>query len=166
MKLVCKEQLFPRTFGYRVYDENGDVAFVVKSRPTFGWLLDLYAVDGVRVARLKERKPVWPSEFEMYVRDSRIGDRYLGYVTIEETEMYPTYTISCNGWRIDIEPETRSYTIVDPAGKVVAFIEGAIFPLVKYTINVSDAENVLPVVMFALSVAIKRHQWRHRRRLY
>ena len=155
MKLVCKERLFSRFRGYRVYDDDGKLVFVVKSRPFLERRLDICDADGKKMAHLREKRTTWPAEFEMYVSDSHVGERYIGYVTIAEQLQRTKYIVSCNGWSIESEWDVNEHTVIDPAGKAVAFVEWKPFGFSRYVINVMQEEHLLLILMFALATDVR-----------
>lgn len=166
MKLVCKERLFSRFRGYRVYDDDGKLVFVVKSRPFLERGLDICDADGQRVACLQRQPMMWPKEYEMTVFDRYVGERYLGRITVEETLYYNEYAISCNGWCVNADPETRGYAVIDPKGKAVGFVEWRVCPFRRYVINVMNEEHALPMLMLALVTALNVRRAYGRGRFY
>lgn len=166
MKFSFKEHPLSSFGGYRVYDENERLAFVVKRKLALGRLLHIHDADGREVARLKEHAFTYPAEFEMHLNDRYAGERYLGHVTLEEDLYYRSYAISCNGWRIETEVESGGQTIVAPNGKVVAFIEWGQPIFGRYTVTVLNEDDVPTVLMYALTVAIMHRRWRRNRRYY
>ena len=148
MKLLFKQRLFSWFDSYDIYDEAGNTIYVVKGELSWGHLLRIYDAAGNDLGMIKEKVLTWLPKFEMY-----LGDRYIGCISKEFSFFKPRYIIDCNGWQINGDWLEWDYTIRNAAGQSVATVSKEIWNWTDtYTIDVSDPQDALCVLMMALAI--------------
>ena len=148
MRLLFKQRLFSWFDSYDIYDERGNVIYVVKGELAWGHCLRIYDAAGNYVATIQEKIFTFLPKFEMY-----IGDRYIGNINKEFTFFSPKFNIECNGWQVDGDFWQWDYEILDAYGNNVAVISKQLFNWTDtYVIDVPNSENVLCALMVVLAI--------------
>ena len=148
MRMYFKQRLFSWFDSYDIYDEWGNVLYVVKGQLSWGHCLKIFDTYGNEVGTVNERVITFLPKFEVYLRD-----RYLGCISKRFTFFKPQYDIDYNGWHIDGSFMEWDYTIRDRMGNVVANIYKELFHMTDtYVINVTDESNALGTLMFVLAI--------------
>lgn len=133
---------------YDVYDEAGNVVFVVKGELSWGHLLRIYDANGAEVGYIQEKILTWLPKFEVYV-----GGRYLGSICKEFTFFKPKFNIDYNGWQVDGDWLEWDYQILDGAGRGVAAVSKEIWNWTDtYTIDVYDPGDAVGALMLVLAI--------------
>lgn len=148
MRMYFKQRLFSWFDSYDIYDEWGNVLYVVKGQLSWGHCLKIFDTYGNEVGTVKERVITFLPKFEVYLRD-----RYLGCISKRFTFFKPQYDIDYNGWHIDGNFMEWDYKITDAMGGMVASISKELFHMTdQYVIDVSNPEDSLIALMFVLAI--------------
>ena len=148
MRLLFKQRLFSWLDSYDIYYENGDVAFTVQGRLSWGHRLHVLDASGRHIATLQERVLTLLPKFELY-----IGDQYVGCIRKEFTLFRPRFTVECNGWDIQGDFFAWDYRIVGQGGRTVATVSKQIFRLTDtYVIDVENPQNALLALLVVLAI--------------
>ena len=148
MKLLFKQRMFSWFCSYDVYDEAGNVAFVVKGELAWGHLLRIYDANGAEVGYIQEKVLTWLPKFEVYM-----GGRYLGSICKEFTFFKPKFNIDYNGWQVDGDWLEWDYRILDGAGRGVATVSKEIWNWTDtYMIDVYDPADAVGALMLVLAI--------------
>jgi len=148
MKLLFKQRMFSWFCSYDVYDEAGNVVFVVKGELAWGHLLRIYDANNREIGYIKEKVLTWLPKFEVYM-----GGRYLGSICKEFTFFKPKFNIDYNGWQVDGDWMEWDYRILDGAGRGVAAVSKEIWNWTDtYTIDVYDPGDAVGALMLVLAI--------------
>lgn len=148
MRMYFKQRLFSWFDSYDIYDEWGNVLYVVKGQLSWGHCLKIFDTYGNEVGTVKERVITFLPKFEVY-----LSDRYLGCISKRFTFFKPQYDIDYNGWHIDGSFMEWDYKITDAMGGMVASISKELFHMTdQYVIDVSNPEDSLIALMFVLAI--------------
>ena len=148
MKLLFKQRMFSWFCSYDVYDEAGNVVFVVKGELSWGHLLRIYDANGAEVGYIQEKILTWLPKFEVYV-----GGRYLGSICKEFTFFKPKFNIDYNGWQVDGDWLEWDYRILDGAGRGVAAVSKQLWNWTDtYMIDVYDPGDAVCALMLVLAI--------------
>ncbi|WP_099204433.1 LURP-one-related/scramblase family protein [Scatolibacter rhodanostii] len=148
MKLLFKQRLFSWFDSYDIYDEAGNVAFVVKGRLSWGHLLEIYDAAGYHIGTLKEEIFHFMPRFSMY-----FGDQYVGQIRKEFTFFKPSFQLDCNGWQVSGDLFSWNYQVYEPSGNIVMSAEKQIFNWTDtYVIDIAHTENALISLMIVLAI--------------
>lgn len=148
MRMYFKQRLFSWFDSYDIYDEWGNVLYVVKGQLSWGHCLKIFDTYGNEVGTVNERVITFLPKFEVYLRD-----RYLGCISKRFTFFKPQYDIDYNGWHIDGSFMEWDYKITDAMGGMVASISKELFHMTdQYVIDVSNPEDSLIALMFVLAI--------------
>lgn len=148
MRMLFKQRLFSWFDSYDIYDEAGNVLFVVKGQPAWGHRLIIFDSAGQELGMVKQRLFTWLPKFELYA-----GGRYLGCVSRDFSLFKPRYSVDCRGWRMEGDIFQWDYSVVSATGQPVATISKELFHWTDtYVIDVVYPPDALLVLMLALAV--------------
>lgn len=148
MKLLFKQRLFSWFDSYDIYDELGNVKYVVKGKLSWGHKLVIYDTYGCELGMVSQRIITLLPKFEIYKHGS-----YIGCLSKELSLFKPHYNIDYNGWHIDGSFMEWDYSILDSNGFVIARISKEIFHMTDtYSIDVNNPDIALDVLMFVLAI--------------
>lgn len=148
MKLLFKQRLFSWFDSYDIYDEMGNVAYVVKGQLSWGHKLVIYDAAGNEVGMVVQKVLSFLPQFEIYENGN-----YVGCISKELSFFHPRYDIDYNGWHIEGSFWEWDYTIMDPQNCLVASISKELFHMTDtYVIDIADSQNALHALMFVLAI--------------
>ena len=147
MKLLFKQRFFSWFDSYDIYDEDGNVLYVVKGQLAFGHCLKIYDRDGYEIGTVKERILTFLPSFEMYR-----GEEYVGNIRKEFSFFRPRFTIDCNGWQVEGDWFEWDYTILGPQGTVATVSKELWNFTDTYVIDVKSQDDALCVLMLVLAI--------------
>lgn len=148
MKLLFKQRMFSWFDSYDIYDEYGEIKYIVKGQLSWGHLLKIYDRNNQEVGYIKERVLTFLPKFEIYVKDN-----YLGCINKELSFFMPKYNIDFNGWNIEGNWLEWDYNILDYNGQTIANISKQLFNWTDtYVIDVQDSSDALYALMLVLAI--------------
>lgn len=148
MKLLFKQRLFSWFDSYDIYDEVGNVVYVVKGEPSWGHILRIHDALGNEVGCVKEKIISWLPEFEVFQ-----GERYIGCIKKALTFFKPKFNLDYNGWQVNGNWIEWDYTIQDSAGRDLAIVTKEIWNWTDtYTIDIHNPNDALFVLMLVLAI--------------
>lgn len=148
MKLLLKQRCFSWFDSYDIYDEAGNVLFIVKGELSWGHLLRIYDADGNEVGCIKEKIITWLPKFEMYT-----VDRYVGSIRRKLTFFKPKYNIDYKDWSVEGNWIEWDYSIFNFIGQSVATISKKIWNWTDtYVIDVPSSQDALYALMLVLAI--------------
>lgn len=148
MRLLFKQRFFSWFDSYDIYDEAGNVVYIVKGEPSWGHQLRIYDGNGNEIGVVKERIFTWLPRFELYM-----GDMYMGCISREFSFFRPKYNIDCNGWHIEGDWFEWDYSIYSEHGMNVATVSKQLWNWTDtYTIDVYEPRDALCALMVVLAI--------------
>lgn len=148
MKLLFKQRLFSWFDSYDIFDESGNVIFVVKGQLSWGHRLNIYNSAGVHIGTVKEVVFTWLPKFELYE-----GNRLIGILKKKFAFFRNSYNLDLMGWSVDGDLMGWDYNILDSRGVTVARVNKVIFNFTDtYEIDVVNPANALYALMFTLAI--------------
>lgn len=148
MKLLFKQRFFSWFDSYDIFDECGNIVYVVKGQFSWGHCLKIFDVNGYEVGTVKEKIITWLPKFEMYY-----GDRYIGCISREFSIFKPKYNIDCNGWHVEGDFFEWDYKIVNSRGTQIATVSKELFNWTDtYSIDVYNPQDALNALMLVLAI--------------
>lgn len=148
MKLLFKQRFFSWFDSYDIYDEKGNVKYVVKGELAWGHLLRIYNQKGNEVGYIKEKIFTFLPKFEMYKHDN-----YIGSINKQFSFFKPKFNIDYKGWYVDGDWFGWDYNIYNQEGEIVATITKEIWNWTDtYVINVKDSNDALYALMLVLAI--------------
>lgn len=148
MQLLFKQRMFSWFDSYDIYNEAGEVVYVVKGQLAWGHCLKIFDAWGGEIGMVKERVLTFLPSFELYV-----GDEYLGCIRKEFALFKPVYTIECNGWQVEGNFWEWDYEITGPDGEPKAAVSKQLLNWTDtYVIDVADPADALCALMLVLAI--------------
>ena len=148
MKLLFKQRMFSWFDSYDIYDEYGEIKYIVKGQLSWGHLLKIYDRNNQEVGYIKERILTFLPKFEIYVKNN-----YLGCINKEFSFFTPKYNIDFNGWHIEGNWLEWDYNILDYNGQTIANISKQLFKWTDtYVIDVQDSSDALYALMLVIAI--------------
>ncbi|MBR3591884.1 MAG: LURP-one-related family protein [Clostridia bacterium] len=148
MKLLFKQRFFSWFDSYDIFDEHGNIVYVVKGQFSWGHCLKIFDINGYEVGTVKEKIITWLPKFEMYY-----GDRYVGCISREFSIFKPKYNIDCNGWHVEGDFFEWDYQIINSNGAEVATVSKELFNWTDtYSIDVYNPQDALNALMLVLAI--------------
>ena len=148
MQLLFRQRAFSWLCSYDIYDEAGNVVYIVKGQLSWGHMFRIYDTNGNEVGAIKEKIFSWLPQFEMYV-----GDRYAGCIKKEFSLFKPKFYIDLDGWSVNGNLFEWDYTILDSANREIATVSKKLFNWTDtYVIDVQNSSDALHVLMLVLAI--------------
>ena len=148
MKLLFKQRLFSWFDSYDIYDENGNVMYVVKGQLSWGHCLKIFDAGGYERGTVRERVLTFLPKFEICE-----DGKYIGCISREFTFLKPRYHIDFNGWHIEGSWTEWDYSILDGADRRIASISKELFQMTDtYVLTIDDCADALYVLLFVRAI--------------
>lgn len=148
MKLLFKQRFFSWFDSYDIYDEAGNVAYVVKGQLSWGHKLVIYDANGREVGMVVQKILTFLPKFEIHK-----NGQYMGCLNKEFSFFVPHYNLDYNGWRIDGSIMEWDYQVLDRSGNNIARISKELFNFTDtYVLDIGSFQDALDVLMFVLAI--------------
>jgi uncharacterized protein YxjI len=148
MRLLFKQRIFSWLDSYDIYDEHGNVIYIIKGKLSFGHCLYVYDVHDNHIATLKEEVFTLLPRFQMFIHD-----QYIGQIKKEFTFFKPSFILECNGWKVKGEIFEWDYQIYDRNNYMIASVSKEFLHLSDtYTIDVYNPNDALYCLLIVLAI--------------
>ena len=95
MKLLFKQRFFSWFDSYDIYNEQGEKAYTVEGKMSWGHKLHILNKFGEHIATVKQVVLTFLPRFEFYE-----NEKYIGSIQKKISLLTPQYEIDFNGWSI------------------------------------------------------------------
>lgn len=147
MKLLFKQRVFSWLDSYDIYDESGQVVYLVKGQLDWGHRLQIYDGAGNPLATVREKVFTFLPRFELY-----FGEEYLGCISKEFSFFTPRYNIDFNGWQVEGNFLEWDYGIYQ-GQQCIATVSKQLFNWSDtYVIELARPQDALPALMLVLAI--------------
>jgi len=148
MKLLFKQRFFSWFDSYDIYDEAGNVAYVVKGQLSWGHKLVIYDPNGREVGMVVQKILTFLPKFEIHK-----NGQYMGCLNKELSFFVPHYNLDYNGWHIDGSIMEWDYQVLDRSGNNIASVSKELFNFTDtYVLDIDNPQDALDVLMFVLAI--------------
>lgn len=144
MKLIIKQKIISWFDSYNVYDEDGNVAYVIKGKLAWGHKFVIYDAKGKELGCINEKMITLLPVFEIYKDKNKVG-----FIKQKFTVWKPKYTCDLGDYEIDGDFWELNYKI-KKSGIEVASVHKKFFSITDtYTIECpkEDAFDILLIVV-------------------
>jgi uncharacterized protein YxjI len=144
MKLIIRQKIVSWFDSYNVYDENGNVVYIIKGKLAWGHKFVICDANGIELGCINERIITFLPEFEIYKNNLKVGA-----IKQKLSVFKPKYTCDLNDYEIDGDFLGLNYE-VKKSNNVVATVTKKFFSITDtYTIDCQkeDAFNILLIVV-------------------
>ena len=148
MKLLIKQRIFSWGDTYDIYDEVGNVKYVVKAEVfAFGHQLHVYDAHNYEVGKISQKLLTLLPQFDIEVRGEKRGT-----ISKEFTFFHPKYDIDYNGWHAEGDFWGWNYDVY--GGSVpIAHITKDIFQWGDtYVIDIINPADELHAMMLVIAI--------------
>lgn len=148
MKLLFKQRMFSWFDSYDIYDEAGNIVYVVKGQFAWGHLLKIYNASGSEIGCIKQKVLSFLPRFEMY-----IGNSYVGSICKEFSFFKPKFNIDYNGWHVSGDWLEWNYTILNSVNQTVAKVSKELWKWTDtYVIDILNPQDAVYALMLVLAI--------------
>ena len=149
MRLLFRQRFFSLLDSYDIYDEAGNVVFVVKGQLSWGRRLEIFDAIGSNIGTVKEELFTLLPRCTFYIYGQPVGQ-----IRKRFTFLKPVYYLNCNGWHVEGNFLGWDYRITDPMGTSVVQASRHLSWTDTYTIDIPDPANVLLALMTVLAIDV------------
>ena len=148
MKLLFRQRVFSWFDSYDIYDENGDVVYVVKGQFAWGHCFKIFDREGKELGCIKEVVFSWVPTFEVIINDKVIGQIQKDFALFSRS-----YQIDYKGWRVEGDFVEWNYEIFDVNDHLIAKISKEFLKFVDtYILDINNPLDAVNVLAFALAM--------------
>lgn len=148
LRLLFRQRLFSWFDSYDIYDEQGETAFTVQGKLSWGHRLEIYGRQGQYLGRVQEEVLTLLPRFALYE-----GEDYVGQIKKEFSFFSPRFALDCRDWRVEGDWLEWDYQVIDSRGRLV--MRASKEPLRwtdTYQIQVEQPEDALLCLMIVLAI--------------
>ena len=148
MKLYFKQNLFSILDSYKIYYENGSIAYEVHGELALSHKLRIYDAKGNEVGLVKQKIITLLPKFCLYVNGESFGE-----LKRKLSLLFPSYELTYNHWYVSGDLFEWNYEILDENDQLVATVSKQLFHLTDhYVIDVVNEKDALLALMFTLAI--------------
>lgn len=148
MRLLIKQRVFTWGDTYDIYDEAGNVKYVVKAEIfAFGHQLHVYDTMGNEVGRINQKLLTLMPQFEITVEG-----RMRGTIKKQFTFFVPKYDIDYNGWHAEGDVLGWNYEVYSGHRAIMHVNKQWLTWGDTYTIDIADERDELEGIMLVIAI--------------
>jgi len=148
MRLLIKQRVFAWDDTYDVYDEAGNVKYVVKAEIfALGHRLHVYDASGKEVGQISQKLLTLVPRFEISVEG-----RVWGTIKKQVTFFVPKYDIDYNGWHAEGDMLGWNYEVYSGKRTVMHVSKQWLSWGDTYTIDIVDERDELEGIMLVIAI--------------
>ena len=148
MRLLIKQRVFAWGDTYDIYDEAGNVKYVVKAEIfALGHQLHVYDTMGNEVGRINQKLLTLMPQFEITVEG-----RMRGTIKKQFTFFVPKYDIDYNGWHGEGDVLGWNYEVYSGHRNVMHVSKQWLSWGDTYTIDISDERDEVEGIMLVIAI--------------
>lgn len=147
MRLLLKQNLFSGLFGFKIYNQDKEVVYIVKRKFSFNHKLTIYDNQNNELGVVCGESFRSTAEFTLVANGEHIGS-----VTKEPGFLKPKYTLCVKDWYLKGNILEWDYSIYTRKERPIAYISQTLGLLPTYAITVCDPKDVLDVVLIVIAL--------------
>lgn len=152
MQLLFKQRLFSWFDSYDIFDENGDIVFIVKGQLSWGHLLNVYSKDGEQIACVQERVLTFFPKFELWINNTHQG-------TLEKqfSIFSSVFTLPEKGWTLEGDFLGWNYQATDADGNLIMTAYKDLWNFTDvYCIDIKNSNDALTSLLLVLAIDVEK----------
>lgn len=148
MKLLIKQRVFSWSDSYDVYDEDGNVKYVVKAEMfSIGHQLHVYDAEQRELGIIHEKVFRFLPAFEI-----EVGGRTKGVIEKKFTFFKPNYEIDYNGWRVEGDFLGWNYDVYEGCSAIIQIRKELLQWGDTYVIEYGNPEQELDALLLVIAI--------------
>ena len=148
MKLVFKQRFFSWFDSYDIYNEQGEKAYTVEGKMSWGHKLHILNKFGEHIATVKQVVLTFLPRFDFYE-----NGKYIGSIQKKISFLKPHFEIDFNGWSISGNIFEWDYDITSASGQTIATVSKELLNFTDtYAIETADDNDALYALMVTLAI--------------
>lgn len=153
MKFYLKEKILTWFDSYNIYDENDNIAYIVKGELSWGHQVRIYDKNNKEIGLIKEKIFNLLPKFILY--DANGNE--IGTIDKQLTFFKHKYTLSCNDWTVSGDFFGWDYEVTDSNDQVIMTASKELLRFTdNYEINVLNKKNSLLSIMIVLAIDLEK----------
>lgn len=154
MKYFFKQRLISWFDSYDIYDENNEIAFVVKGELSLGHQLRVFDKNNQEIGLLKEKLLTFLPKYYMYDNNGN----QIGLIEKELSFLKPKYKLTCNDWKVTGDFWSWNYKVEDLSNEIIMTAQKKLALTDQYCLDVPNEKNSLLCLMIVLAIDIDKER--------
>lgn len=148
MKLLIKQRVFSWGDTYDIYDEAGNVKYMVKGEVfSLGHRLHVYDADKREIGQINQKLFTFMPQFEI-----EIGGNVCGTISKKFAFFTPKYEIDFNGWRVEGNFLGWDYDVYSGCSSIIHISKELFHWGDTYVIDIADPKDELMGMMLVIAI--------------
>lgn len=148
VKLLIKQRIFSWRDSYDIYDEAGNVKYIVKAEfLAMGHQLHVYDANMREIGQINQKLITFLPQFEVV-----IGGRVCGTISKQFTLFRPKYEIDFNGWRVEGDFMGWDYDVYSGCSPIIHITKELLHWGDTYVINFANPRDELMGLMLVIAI--------------
>lgn len=148
MKLLIKQRVLSWGDTYDIYDEEGNVKYVVEAEIfSFGHQLHVFDANRNEIGFIKQKLLTFLPQYEI-----EIGGRTCGTISKQFTLFRPKYEIDFNGWRVEGDFLGWDYDVYEGCSSIIHISKELFHWGDTYVIDFANPQDELMGMMLVIAI--------------
>lgn len=151
MVLIQRQKIFSWFDSYNVFDESGNVVFMIKGRLAWGHKLEIYDAFDNYLGKIQEKVITFLPQYRFF-----IGENEVGCLRKKLTFFKPKFELDYNGWQVKGNVLEWNYEVRSQNGLVMTCDKKLLRITDTYRLDIVNDNDALLCLMIALSIDIDK----------
>lgn len=148
MRLLIKQRVFAWGDTYDIYDEQGNVKYIVKAEVfAFGHQLHVYDANRCEIGQIHEKFLTLMPRFEI-----EVAGRICGTISKQFTLFRPKYEVDFNGWRVEGDFLGWDYDVYEGCSSIIHITKELLHWGDTYVIDIANPKDELMGLMLVIAI--------------
>lgn len=148
MRLLIKQRVFAWGDTYDIYDEAGNVKYIVKAEIfAFGHQLHVYDANKREIGQIHQKLLKILPQFEIVV-----NGRVCGTISKQFTLFRPKYEIDFNGWRVEGDFLGWNYDVYEGCSSIIHITKELLHWGDTYVIDIANPKDELMGILLVIAI--------------
>lgn len=148
MRLLIKQRVFAWGDTYDIYDEQGNVKYIVKAEIfAFGHQLHVYDAHNREIGQIHEKLLTFLPRFEI-----EVNGRTCGTISKQFTLFRPKYEVDFNGWRVEGNFLGWDYDVYEGCSSIIHISKEVLHWGDTYVIDIANPKDELMGMMLVIAI--------------
>lgn len=148
MRLLIKQRVFSWGDSYDIYDEAGNVRYIVKAEVfALGHQLHVYDANMNEIGQINQKLLTFLPQFEI-----EIQGQVCGTISKQFTLFCPRYDIDFNGWRVEGDFLGWDYDVYAGCSAIIHISKELLHWGDTYVIDITDSKDELMGMMLVIAI--------------